>query len=91
MTTAPTGEVLSLSAIAVGMTAADRDDAIAQVGGMLVAEGLVTDGYINAMRAREGISKDRSTGRPSMASSVSPSCRLAFWAFRRTYCKEKCG
>src|SRR5437879_5092534 len=55
MTTAPTGEVLSLSAIAVGMTAADRDDAIAQVGGMLVAEGLVTAGYINAMRAREGI------------------------------------
>ena len=44
MTTAPTGDVLSLSAIAVGMTAADRDDAIAQVGGMLVAEGLVTDG-----------------------------------------------
>jgi phosphocarrier protein FPr len=53
--TTKTGEVLSLSGIAVGLSAADRDAAIDRVGAMLVAEGLVTDGYITAMRAREQI------------------------------------
>ncbi len=55
MTEAPSGEVLNLSAIAVGLTAPDREAAIDQVGSMLVREGLVTEGYIAAMRAREGI------------------------------------
>jgi phosphocarrier protein FPr len=53
--TTETGEVLSLSGIAVGLSAADRDAAIDRVGGMLVAEGLVTEGYITAMKAREKI------------------------------------
>ena len=50
-----TGEVLALSAIAVGMPSTDRSTAIDQVGGMLVAEGLITAGYIEAMQAREAI------------------------------------
>jgi len=48
-------EVLGLSGIAVGLAAADRTEAIDRVGALLVAEGLVTTGYIDAMRAREAI------------------------------------
>jgi multiphosphoryl transfer protein len=48
-------EVLSQSAIAVGATAADRFDAIERVGMMLVAQGIVTDGYVPMMKAREEI------------------------------------
>jgi len=48
-------EVLSASAVVVGATAATRDEAIAQVGSMLVAHGVVTDEYVVAMRAREEI------------------------------------
>ncbi len=48
-------EVLSESAVVVGATATNRDDAIAQVGSILVAQGVVTDEYVVAMRAREEI------------------------------------
>jgi phosphocarrier protein FPr len=48
-------EVLSESAVVVGATADTRDEAIAQVGSMLVAQGVVTDEYVVAMRAREEI------------------------------------
>jgi phosphocarrier protein FPr len=47
--------VLKGSAIVVGQVASDRSEAIARVGGVLVAEGLVTDGYIEAMQARERV------------------------------------
>jgi len=49
------GEVLSESAIAVGLSAADRSEAIDRVGGILVGEGLVTQGYVTAMQDREAI------------------------------------
>jgi len=52
---AQAGEVLSLSAISIGLSAGDRDDAIEQVGSMLVAAGVVTPGYVTAMLAREAI------------------------------------
>ena len=47
--------VLSPSAIVVGATATDRFDAIDRVGAMLVADGIVTEGYIPMMKAREEI------------------------------------
>ena len=47
--------VLSPSAIVVGATATDRFDAIERVGAMLVADGIVTAGYIPLMKAREEI------------------------------------
>jgi multiphosphoryl transfer protein len=50
-----TGDVLGLSGIVVGLTAGDRAEAIDRVGSMLVAQGLVTDGYVDAMKAREAI------------------------------------
>src|SRR6266542_4448768 len=53
--TAQASEVLSLSAIAVGLSAADRGEAIDRVGVMLVGAGLTTGGYIKAMQAREAI------------------------------------
>jgi phosphotransferase system HPr (HPr) family protein len=48
-------EILRRSAVVVGATAADKDEAIDRVGGILVAEGLVTDEYVRAMHAREAI------------------------------------
>jgi phosphotransferase system HPr (HPr) family protein len=48
-------EVLSPSSIVVGATAADRADAIRRVGAILVSAGLVTEGYVDAMLAREEI------------------------------------
>ena len=48
-------EVLSPTAIVVGASAADRFEAIRRVGAILVAEGIVTEGYVAAMLAREGI------------------------------------
>lgn len=48
-------EVLSPSAVMCGASAANRDEAIARVGALLVAQGVVTDDYVVAMRAREEI------------------------------------
>src|SRR6266576_7220937 len=50
-----TVEVLSRSAVHVGAAAASQDEAIDQVGAVLVAEGLVTVDYVDAMHAREAI------------------------------------
>lgn len=50
-----TPDVLALSAISLGLTAARREEAIARVGAILVAEGIVTEGYIDAMQERETI------------------------------------
>jgi multiphosphoryl transfer protein len=50
-----TVEVLSRSAVHVGAAAASQDEAIDQVGAVLVAEGLVTQAYVDAMHAREAI------------------------------------
>ena len=46
-------EILRASAVVVGATAADKAEAIERVGGLLVAEGLVTDEYVRAMHERE--------------------------------------
>jgi len=48
-------DVLSQSAIVVGATASDKDEAIDRVGGLLVEHGYVTPDYIGAMRDREAI------------------------------------
>ena len=50
-----TADVLSRSAVQVGGTAATQREAIEKVGGVLVAEGLVTPAYVEAMHAREAI------------------------------------
>ncbi len=50
-----TVEVLSESAVVVGRTAADRNEAIALVGSILVAEGCVTSAYVAQMQQREEI------------------------------------
>ena len=50
-----TTEVLSRSAVQVGGTATTQREAIEKVGGVLVAEGLVTPAYVEAMHAREAI------------------------------------
>jgi len=50
-----TTEVLSRSAVKVGATAASQQEAIDQVGAVLMAEGLVTQAYVDAMHAREAI------------------------------------
>jgi phosphocarrier protein FPr len=50
-----TADVLSRSAVQVGGIAATQHDAIEKVGGVLVAEGLVTPAYVEAMHAREAI------------------------------------
>jgi multiphosphoryl transfer protein len=47
--------VLSESAIVVGATASDKNEAIDRVGGLLVEHGYVTRDYIGAMRDREAI------------------------------------
>jgi phosphotransferase system HPr (HPr) family protein len=53
--TTPGNEVLSTSEIVVGASADDRSQAIRQVGALLVAGGLVTEGYVDAMLSREEI------------------------------------
>jgi phosphocarrier protein FPr len=55
MTTSAAASILRPSAIVVGATAATKAEAIDQVGGLLMAEGLVTDEYVRAMHEREGI------------------------------------
>ena len=50
-----TAEVLSKSAVVVGAIAPDQNAAIEIVGGMLVAEGIVTPDYLREMRDREEI------------------------------------
>jgi len=50
-----TAEVLSTSAVQVGAVAGSLDEAIDRVGALLVAEGLVTTEYVDAMHAREAI------------------------------------
>jgi multiphosphoryl transfer protein len=51
----PASEVLSPSSIVVGASAVDSADAIRRVGAILVADGIVTDGYVDTMQAREAI------------------------------------
>jgi multiphosphoryl transfer protein len=53
--TAPVGGVLTPETIVVGAVAADKEEAIARVGGMLVSHGYVTPAYVDAMREREAI------------------------------------
>lgn len=48
-----TGNILAKHNIVPEGTARTRDAAIAEVGGLLVAEGAVTEAYVDAMRARE--------------------------------------
>jgi phosphotransferase system HPr (HPr) family protein len=50
-----TTEVLSRSAVEVGAAAGTQREAIDRVGALLVAEGLVTKDYVDAMHAREAI------------------------------------
>jgi multiphosphoryl transfer protein len=50
-----TDTVLAPTAVVVGATASDKDEAIGRVGGLLVEHGYVTPDYIGAMRAREAI------------------------------------
>ena len=52
---ASVGDVLAPDAVVVGATATDKADAIALVGGMLVAHGYVTPDYVHAMREREAV------------------------------------
>jgi multiphosphoryl transfer protein len=49
------GDVLTAEAVRVGARADSQWDAIEQVGAILVAEGLVTAGYVTAMHEREAI------------------------------------
>jgi phosphotransferase system HPr (HPr) family protein len=53
--TTETPSVLSTSAIVVGASAASPAEAIARVGALLIAEGIVSDAYVPAMQAREAI------------------------------------
>ena len=48
-------EVLGLSTIVLGQQAGSRQEAIDRVGGLLVAAGYVTPGYVAAMQERETI------------------------------------
>ncbi|HEX3427883.1 MAG TPA: PTS sugar transporter subunit IIA, partial [Candidatus Limnocylindrales bacterium] len=50
-----TPEVLSRTAVQVGAAASSQAEAIDQVGALLIAEGLVTQEYVDAMHAREAI------------------------------------
>ena len=50
-----TAEVLTAEAVQVGAAAADQSEAIDRVGALLVAQGLVTTAYVNAMHDREAI------------------------------------
>ncbi len=55
MSTSPAASILRPSAIEVGARAASKAEAIDRVGGLLMAEGLVTDAYVGAMHEREAI------------------------------------
>jgi phosphotransferase system HPr (HPr) family protein len=48
-------QVLSRSAVEVGAAAASQDEAIDHVGGVLLAQGVITSAYVEAMHAREAI------------------------------------
>lgn len=50
---APLADLLDDAAVSLGATATDRDDAIRQVGALLVAAGAVDDDYVGAMLDRE--------------------------------------
>jgi phosphocarrier protein FPr len=50
-----TSDVLSPAAIAVALASTDRTSAIDRVGATLVAQGVVTEAYVDAMQAREAI------------------------------------
>lgn len=53
--TGTVAEILRPAAIAVGQVAADKADAIARVGQLLVDGGYVTQSYVDAMQERERI------------------------------------
>ena len=55
MSTSAAASILRPSAIVVGASASTKAEAIDQVGGLLMAEGLVTDEYVRAMHEREAI------------------------------------
>ena len=55
MSTSAAASILRPSAIVVGATAGSKAEAIDRVGGLLMAEGLVTDAYVKAMHEREAI------------------------------------
>src|SRR5262245_6536874 len=55
MSTSAAASILRPSAIVVGARAATKAEAIDLVGGLLMAEGLVTDAYVKAMHEREAI------------------------------------
>ena len=55
MSTSAAATILRPSAIVVGASAATKAEAIDLVGGLLIAEGLVTGEYVTAMHEREGI------------------------------------
>lgn len=50
---APLADLLDDTSISLGATAVDRDDAVRQVGSLLVAAGAVDDAYVAAMLERE--------------------------------------
>jgi phosphocarrier protein FPr len=50
-----TAEVLSPSAVEVGASASTQDEAIDRVGALLLAQGYVTQQYVDAMHEREAI------------------------------------
>lgn len=55
VSTSAAASILRPSAIVVGASAASKAEAIDWVGGLLMAEGLVTDAYVKAMHDREAI------------------------------------
>jgi len=55
MSTSAAASILRPSAIVVGASAGSKAEAIDRVGGLLMAEGLVTDEYVRAMHQREAI------------------------------------
>jgi len=55
VSTSTAASILRPSAIVVGANAATKAEAIDRVGGLLMAEGLVTDAYVRAMHEREAI------------------------------------
>jgi multiphosphoryl transfer protein len=55
MSAVAASSILRPSAIVVGASAGSKAEAIDRVGGLLMAEGLVTDEYVRAMHEREAI------------------------------------
>ena len=55
MSAVAASSILRPSAIVVGASAGNQAEAIDRVGGLLMAEGLVTDEYVRAMHEREAI------------------------------------